>query len=425
MEGIIDILILKALSNRKRFISLRSAVPNDMVSADTQAMLAWFSMYFSTFPDRENIDLHELAELVKLRSGGQGQEQIALTLHLVQQLQVPVAAESLQGILAQLQELDLAGRAGAVIARYNSGEEVELSFELQNMASQTRRSIAEGGKASWADADIGKYLAMENDEGGLQWSMFPVLENRLKGVRPGINIAVAAPTDQGKTSLLCYLAAGFARQAHELHPGRPLLYLVNEGTQERITVRMYQTVLQCTMDELQKFNEEGTLLDRYAAVLHKRDAIRVANIHGKNLAQVEDLIGRHNPYMVITDMTGRIRSMTNKGGMNDISQLEDVWNSIREMTVIQDFAHIGTVQVSAEGFDMLYPPLSAMQNSKTGIQTTLDLCLMMGALNNPEAAKLRGLSTPKNKLGRSGCTAQNQVQMYFDPTRNSWDMGTV
>lgn len=394
-----------------------------MVGPDTQAMLAWFGMYFTTFPDRDNIDLSELRELVKLRSGGAGAEQIALTLHLVQQLQMPVAQESLAGILAQLQELDLAGRAGAVIARYNSGEEVELSFELQNMASQTRRSIAEGGRASWADGDIGQYLAMENDEGGLQWSMFPALENRLKGVRPGINIAVAAPTDQGKTSLLCYLAAGFAKQAHTMYDKRPLLYLVNEGTQERITVRMYQTVLQCTLEELAQYQQDGSLIPRYEAVVQRRDAIRVANIHGKNLAQVEDLIGRHNPYMVITDMTGRIRSMTNKGGMNDISQLEDVWNSVREMTVIQDFAHIGTVQVSYEGTDMLYPPLTAMQNSKTGIQTTLDLCLMMGALTNPDAAKLRGLSTPKNKLARSGCTAQNQVQMYFDPTTNSWDMG--
>lgn len=394
-----------------------------MIGPDTQAMLAWFGMYFTTFPDRDNIDLSELRELVKLRSGGAGAEQIALTLHLVQQLQMPVAQESLAGILAQLQELDLAGRAGAVIARYNSGEEVELSFELQNMASQTRRSIAEGGRASWADGDIGQYLAMENDEGGLQWSMFPALENRLKGVRPGINIAVAAPTDQGKTSLLCYLAAGFAKQAHAMYDKRPLLYLVNEGTQERITVRMYQTVLQCTLEELAQYQQDGSLIPRYEAVVQRRDAIRVANIHGKNLAQVEDLIGRHNPYMVITDMTGRIRSMTNKGGMNDISQLEDVWNSVREMTVIQDFAHIGTVQVSYEGTDMLYPPLTAMQNSKTGIQTTLDLCLMMGALTNPDAAKLRGLSTPKNKLARSGCTAQNQVQMYFDPTTNSWDMG--
>lgn len=394
-----------------------------MVGPDTQAMLAWFGMYFTTFPDRDNIDLSELRELVKLRSGGAGAEQIALTLHLVQQLQMPVAQESLAGILAQLQELDLAGRAGAVIARYNAGEEVELSFELQNMASQTRRSIAEGGRASWADGDIGQYLAMENDEGGLQWSMFPALENRLKGVRPGINIAVAAPTDQGKTSLLCYLAAGFAKQAPAMYDKRPLLYLVNEGTQERITVRMYQTVLQCTLEELAQYQQDGSLIPRYEAVVQRRDAIRVANIHGKNLAQVEDLIGRHNPYMVITDMTGRIRSMTNKGGMNDISQLEDVWNSVREMTVIQDFAHIGTVQVSYEGTDMLYPPLTAMQNSKTGIQTTLDLCLMMGALTNPDAAKLRGLSTPKNKLARSGCTAQNQVQMYFDPTTNSWDMG--
>jgi hypothetical protein len=85
---------------------------------------------------------------------------------------------------------------------------------------------------------------------------------------------------------------------------------------------------------------------------------------------------------------------------------------------------MGTVQVSAEGFNMLYPPLSALQNSKTGIQTTLDLVLMMGALTNPDAATLRGISTPKNKLGRSGKLSQNMFQSYFDAPINRWDTGT-
>lgn len=101
------------------------------------------------------------------------------------------------------------------------------------------------------------------------------------------------------------------------------------------------------------------------------------NIHGKNVSQVEQIIEHFNPYVVVTDMTGRIRSVSNRGGgANDIQQLEEVWNGMRELAAIHDFLHMGTIQVSAEGFDQLFPALSAMQNSKTGIQTTLDLCLM-------------------------------------------------
>lgn len=85
-----------------------------------------------------------------------------------------------------------------------------------------------------------------------------------------------------------------------------------------------------------------------------------------------------------------------------------------------EFVHMGTVQVSAEGFDMLYPPLSAMQNSKTGIQTTLDLCLMMGALQDANLRHLRGLSTPKNKMARTGKASLTQFEVNFKPERNIW-----
>jgi hypothetical protein len=78
------------------------------------------------------------------------------------------------------------------------------------------------------------------------------------------------------------------------------------------------------------------------------------------------------------------------------------------------------VQVSAEGFNQLYPPVSALQNSKTGIQTTLDLILMMGALTNPDSRELRGLSTPKNKLARSGQKSLQMFQAHFDAGVNQW-----
>jgi hypothetical protein len=64
-----------------------------------------------------------------------------------------------------------------------------------------------------------------------------------------------------------------------------------------------------------------------------------------------------------------------------------------------------------------------MQNSKTGIQTTLDMCLMMGAITN--MPNVRGISTPKNKLARSGCKAENQIQTVFDPQLNTWEVSAT
>lgn len=416
-----DLTVLVALMSRRRWTSLQHAVPRDTLTPETGAMLAWFSLYYSTFPEREHIDVDELLSLIRLRSTGSSKEQIAVAVALANKLRTPVPADVIQGIAASLYERDFAGRAGSLINQYNDGAEVDLAYEIGMLAQEARRAIVDGATPNWASGDIADYLAAESDEGGLQWTTFPLLAATLRGAQKGDNVAIAAPTDKGKTSLLCRLAVDFQEQAKEIYPGQPLLYLVNEGTQERITTRLYQTVCGLGRAEMQEKAATGELQKMYAERLGGRDMIRVANIHGKNIAQVSRLIEQHSPHTVISDMTGRIRAMSNKsGGGNDIAQLEEVWNQMREMTVLQEFLHIGTVQVSAEGFDCFHPPLSAMQNSKTGIQTTLDLVIMMGAKNDQQFHNIRGISTPKNKLARSGQPSMNQFEVNFNPQPNTW-----
>ncbi|BAN92328.1 putative DNA helicase [Ralstonia phage RSB3] len=420
-----DNLILHALRDRRRFNTLRAAVPDDMLSPDTTNMLAWFNLYFHTYPEAERIDVPELQALIKLRADpNAGPEAIGVVQHLAGELLHEPPLDAIAGISNTLRERDLSGRAGALIAAYQRGEEVDLAYELKALALDAKREMQAGGVSQWADGDILDYLRDDADEGGLLLDAFgDILTRSIKGLRPGHNVAVVAPTDKGKTSLLCRLAASWARQRREafLTDGRPILYLVNEGQAERITTRMWQTSLNCSREQMYAWGNDGSINSRYEKVIGRRDAIRMKNIHGKNVSQVEQIIEHHNPYVVITDMTGRIRSVSNRGGAaNDIGQLEEVWNGMRELAAIHNFLHVGTIQVSAEGFDMLYPPLSAMQNSKTGIQTTLDLCLMMGALTN--MPNVRGISTPKNKLSRAGMKGENQFQTVFDPQLNVWEM---
>lgn len=402
---------------------LQHAVPQAMLTPETQVMMQWFSAYYTAFPEHSDINMDELATLVRLRSGNSTPEQIGITLHLVDMLRAEVSNSTLQGITAQLVELDLSGKVGALVTQYNNGEEIDLAYEVLMLAQGARRQMMEGVKASWENRDIMDLLAEDADEGGLQWISFAPLQRALKGLQIGDNVGVAAPTDKGKTSLLCRLAVDMQSQGKVLYPGRPTLYLVNEGTAARITTRLYQTAAGLTREEMWALGGDK-LREHYINAVGGLDMIRVVNVHGKNMAQVANIIDRHNPHLVITDMTGRIRAASNKGGaMNDIGQLEEVWNDFREQAVLLEFAHMGTIQVSAEGFDMLHPPLSALQNSKTGIQTTLDLALIMGAYNNLAQANIRGIHTPKNKLGRSGQNSQVQFECVFDPKINQWRTG--
>lgn len=415
--------ILSVLMDRGRFRALRSAVEPEMLDQHTASMLQWFDVYFKQYPEHEQLDPDTLLTTMQLRTGA-GADKMAALRHLCDLLKRPVSKEVQDNVVNMLEEKRLSGEAGSLLSRYESGEELDIVYELGMLAQRARSRMANSSEAVWmpsSDQEAADMLASMADEGGLQWDMFPLLQQSLRGAQPGDNIALSAPTDQGKTSLLMLIADSWAAQAVTLYPDRPLLYLINEGTSKKLTPRFYQTVLHATLPELAALAAEKKLIEKYCKRVGRFNAVIFLDIHGKNVGQVARLIEQHKPYAVITDMTGRIKSNANKtGGANDIAQLEDVWNSMRELAAMYEFVHMGTVQVSAEGFDMLYPPLSAMQNSKTGIQTTLDLCLMMGALQDVNLRHLRGLSTPKNKMARTGKASLTQFEVTFKPERNIW-----
>lgn len=415
----LDRNILIALMPRAKYRALLGAVPKDMLDSHTSSLLDWFGVYFQAYPDDDKIDLDALLTTMRLRANLDA-AQLAVTTAILNQLREPVAESIILQTQNQLEELAFAGKAGAVLASYNSGDDVDLTFELHRLAAESRKRIDTSSGAKWADGDVLGYIEADADNSGLQLTTFPTLHTRIKGLRGGHNICVSAPTDKGKTSLIIKLMVDFAKQARTLFPDRPALYCVNESLAEVLTPRVYQTALELSRDELLSMARAGTLVPAYEAVVGRRDGIRMVNIHGMNTGQVSRIIEAHNPYLVVTDMTGRIRSSSNSSGVNDIAQLEEAWNTMRELAAMQDFIHIGTTQVSAEGMDCLFPPLSAMQNSKVGIQTTLDLCIMMGALNNTEVQNLRGISTPKNKLARAGQSSTNQIESNFVPERNQW-----
>lgn len=415
--------ILSVLMDKGRFRALRQSVPEEMLDARTQSMLKWYDLYFKSYPEHAKLDPDTLLTLIQLRAK-LDTDQMAHMRHLTDLLKRPVPEEVASNVVNMLEEKRLSGEAGSLLSRYESGEELDIVYELSMLAQRARTRMQSTESGIWMPQTDEEAEAMLNsmaDEGGLQWDMFPLLHQHLRGAQPGDNIALSAPTDKGKTSLLMLICASWARQARKLFPDRPLLYLVNEGTAKKLTPRMYQSVLHLSLPELAALAAEKKLIKEYTKHTGRFDAIQFKDIHQKNVAQVARIIEDLKPYAVVTDMTGRIRSNANKtGGANDIAQLEDVWNSMRELAAMYGFVHLGTTQVSAEGFDMLYPPLSAMQNSKTGIQTTLDLCLMMGALQDTALQSLRGISTPKNKMARTGKPSLVQFEASFSPERNVW-----
>lgn len=222
------------------------------------------------------------------------------------------------------------------------------------------------------------------------------------------------------TSLLAAICTHLAPQIPKcFEPDRPILWLNNEGSGKQIVPRVYQAALKVDGDVLQQYNAEGTLVERYVKAVGHKHRIRVKDMHGASFAQIEQVIEAMNPCIVLFDMVANFRGGLGGGssGGNKTDEIESKWQAMREMAVQHDFIAFGTIQVSADGDDMLYPPYGALKDSKTSVQGAVDILLMLGALNSPDMQSVRGLSTPKNKRQLPKMPSYVQGQVHFDAAK--------
>lgn len=437
-----DIDILRYFMQRKQFSSTYNTLPKELFDVDTVNMLRWFQHYYKMYKDDASINVQRLTTLMKLDKGTDDKT-FALTKQILEQLKTPIDPAVRAIILEQLEERRLAGEVGLLLKQWEDGHEVDFSFEVLSKAqdSHKRRKITHSG--AWEDGCVWSMVQEDADNSGYLFDFLPrTFYMKLKGVNAGDNICIGAPTNKGKTSFLVNVAITFAKQHKVMYEKyldmvqdeawvepdefkpmvwQPVLYLVNEGTARKITPRVYQTALGLNRQQLFDLGAKGELDKKYREVMGRRDAIRLVNVHGMNVGEITRVIEQHNPFLVITDMTGRIRVNSNSGA-NDVQQLEEVWENMRVQAAINSFIHVGTIQISAEGFNNYYPPISAAQNSKTGVQTTWDLAIYIGAMSAPAEGQegVRGISTPKSKLARSGEKDEIQELTYFTAETNVW-----
>lgn len=409
-----DLNILSALRDRGKFRQLRGAVPDSLLGQETVSMLAWYQAYFNAFPDKDYVETDVLRSLFALKVGSSATpEQMAVMRMLMDRLDEPVDAEVIDGITTQLYERDFAGRAAALLNQYESGGEVDITYELNRMASENMRRISASAPSSYIDTPIEDILADFGQDRGLKLPTL-ALQTTIAGLQGGDSVAIAGRPDKGKTSFLAAALTGFAKQMRGLGlDGRPLLWLNNEGSGKRIIPRVYQAALGITFEEMVQMSNAGTLRAAYQKAVDGQE-IRVKDCHGSTMGQLEQIIEEMNPCAVVFDMLGNFR-MPSAGGGNKTDALEQMWQEAREMAVRHDFVAMPTIQISADGDNMLFPPYSALKDSKTGVQGACDVILMMGAMNSIDMDTVRGFSTPKNKRQMPGKPSNVQSQVFFEP----------
>ena len=412
-----DSLIVNAMTNRKVFDRLRKHIPGSMLAPDTNSMLSWVELYWSTYPEDAVLSWSSFNTMLGLRGGHLTPEDLGTMRLLIKQVQ-QVQASDTESTVRMLAELAYSGEVAAINQRYQDGEEIDLMTELKSLGRKYGDTVkTQDSLLQWEQRGVDDILAANDERGGLKFNFLPLLAERIRGARGGDCIGVAAPVDAGKTSLLSCIAVDWAEQMAadpDTYGKRPILWLVNESLASRTVPRVYQAATQLTLEEIKAYHAEQKFAPLYLKKVGAWDSIRIKDAHSITMAQIASLVEEMKPIALFVDMVANI-----KGGTADSEHqnLEAKWQELRELGCEHDTIIVGTMQLSAEGYDMLYPPLTAMKQSKIGVQGALDLALFMGRLDpqaKPEYSDIRGISTPKNKMPVSGKPAGSQFETVFN-----------
>ncbi len=403
----IDLTLLRILKHKAEYYKVIDRVPMETINDQTKALLKDFGRYFAKFPDHERIDLQVFAPLFSSWHPKLTTEKKQVYAELLKKVHKDVPEDERDGVMHSLLELRLSSDLANVLLKFEEGELENIHAAIDNVTSTFRIDARIKG-LDFVRPDVNKNLEQEMNDEGLHWRL-ECLNRSMRGLRPGDFGILAMRPDKGKTTMVASEITFMAAQTN-----KPILWLNNEGPGDRIYTRLWQAALGKKMSELIDLHRGGNLIPSYeSAVKGDQYKIKVFDIHGMDNYSVERIIEQHGPALVVYDMIDNIRGFANAGRTDE--RLEQMYQWARELGVKYEFAGIATSQISVEGANTMYPPDSALKDSKTGKQGACDFIIMGGSVDDPGYKSQRFIGVPKNKLRREGADGDPRCPVHFRP----------
>lgn len=413
----LDLSVLRMLKTRRGYDRYARMVPAGTVGESTAKFIKRFGEYFEA-TSAEVITFEEFWPWLRSHYPKWKDKDVEFWRAATK----PIDKDNPEGydesVIRNLLSTDLANKALALIERWNDGDEIELEAELRGAVERYEAQVVRRVKTADVELDWDHMIQEEANNEGLGWRLTCVARH-LRALRGGDFGILAMRPDRGKTTWGAAEITHFAPQLDEYDwsRGRPILWLNNEGPGKRILARIRQSALGMSNSEIRALGADKARLAYAKAIGGDAERIIVKDIHGFTNWEVEELIRKINPAVVVFDMIDNIQfagSTMNHGERTD-QVLEAMYQWARSLGVKYDFVGIAMSQISADGEGERWPAQRHLKDSRTGKQGACDFILTGGF--DPSMPQTRFIGTTKNKIKVEGATGNPACQVYFDADR--------
>lgn len=417
----LDVTTLQILREREDYEKYHKAVPQGLLDKLTEAILTDYGRYFKEYKDHKRIDSNafKAAFFGKYHPKLTEDQRIQYRAVIDNCLSTKVDPVVKQNYICNVVEQDYTAQMIELLRKYNDGEDVDVLREISQLAEQAEQALNKKADYKFIDDDIGSLLEADDNHTGLSWRL-QCLHEHMRPLRAGDFGIVAGRPDTGKTSFLASELTHLAKQIPQAFgEDRPVIWFNNEGPGKRIKPRLYQAALDLRLSEMIELHKRGELIQAYRDALGGVDNIKIIDIHGWWNYEIEDVIRKERPAVMVYDMIDNIRFAGQSGARTD-EVLEKMYSWAREACVKYDGIGIATSQISNEGAGMLFPTLGMLKDSKTGKQGASDFQIMIGRSEDFNAEHTRGIGIVKNKLRLEGKPGDPRAEVIFDGNKSRY-----
>jgi KaiC/GvpD/RAD55 family RecA-like ATPase len=371
------------IHSRSDYDHAKDHIDTDTLSVYGAALLALVEDYYRKDETADHVDIELLnaaldrkfADIKKHREKARDMLEMILAEDTSA---INVVAEVLEQKRAQL---------GTQLADALFSQDNERIRELWQPYEQlTDATTLEGGEQEeYQNLSLTDLFAAIDEQG--VWKVAPKeLNDRIKGgLRAGHHMVVAARPERGKTLFGINFLGGFLEQ------GAKVLYIGNEDPMNDLILRLTSHLTGWVEEHVK--DDPDTATDKARAKGYGNCVF--AGLSPGTLYEVEALIRRHEPDIVIVDQMRNIRAKTE----NNTQRLEVVAQELRNMARRHSCVMVSMTQVGDSGRDKLVLNDGDIDGSNTGIPGACDVIVMIGSNDEFELRDTRHLTLAKNKRG--------------------------
>lgn len=408
----IEISLLKALSIRKNLDSYLHLLNPKTLSRESIDLLKDYQAYFGSRETAEVIDFDDFSSFFFIERHPNIDDK---------------SVEKWKDVILKVQQLPLGGNScSQIITAFETQElyaalhkDLDKNLAIAEVSAKLEGAMRRIGSLDTAkeplnqDMDLSLALETTDRSKGLQWRL-----NCLKelfndgGLIKGDFGIIAGYVDSGKTS---FIASELTHMAQQLKDDEYIAWLNTEGSWEQLIPRLYCATLNCTAADLRKFPEKAT--EKYTEKMNgNKNRIRIMNFQRKSTKDVEDLIKKNPPKLIVFDLLDGLKGFEKfMGGDGNVTErYSQLYQWAREIAT-QYCPVLAISQLNGDGNNEPYPTITNLRGSRVDKQAAATFQLIIGSLegNNTE----RYLSMPKNKVSSEKGWRR---QVTFDPLRSRY-----